>query len=108
MQFGAGLALTASNDPARARDFAQTLDQAGFDFVTLAGHVLAAESGRYPDRPTATYTGPFHDPFVLFAYLAASTKRLRFRTNILILPLYPTALVAKQGAEVQILSGGRF
>jgi probable F420-dependent oxidoreductase len=108
MQFGAGFALTAGHDPAPMRDFAQALDDAGFDFVTLAGHILAAESGRYPDRPTPTYSGPFHDPFVLFAYLAGITRRLHFRTNILILPLYPTAIVAKQAAELQMLSGGRF
>jgi probable F420-dependent oxidoreductase len=52
--------------------------------------------------------GPFHDQFVLFAYLAAVTKRLHFRSNILILPLYPTVVVAKQSAELQQLSGGRF
>jgi alkanesulfonate monooxygenase SsuD/methylene tetrahydromethanopterin reductase-like flavin-dependent oxidoreductase (luciferase family) len=45
---------------------------------------------------------------VLFAYLAAITRRLAFRPSILILPLFPTALVAKQAAELSLLSGGRF
>src|SRR4051794_10190179 len=91
MQFGAGLALTAGNDPVFIRDFAQALDDAGFDYLTMAGHILSAEAGRYADRPTPTYAGPFHEPFVLFGYLAASTRRIRFRPNILILPLFPTA-----------------
>jgi probable F420-dependent oxidoreductase len=108
MKFGAGYAITALDDTTAVRDFARTLDRAGFDFVTTAGHVLSAEPNRFPDRPAATYVGPFYDPFVLFSYLAAVTERLSFRPNILILPLFPTALVAKQAAELSILSGGRF
>ena len=96
------------SDPLAIRDFAQALDGAEFDVISTAGHVLAAPPGRFPDRPTPTYAGPFHDPFVLFGYLAAITQRLHFRTGILILPLLPTALVAKQAAELQQLSGGRF
>lgn len=108
MQFGAGFPLVASEDTAAIRDFAQALDGAGFNFVTLAGHVVSTEPNRFPDRPAATYVGPFHDPFVLFAYLASITERLEFRTSILILPLFPTVLVAKQAAELSLLSGGRF
>src|SRR5579884_2494183 len=108
MKFGAGFPLTAMDDPAAVRDFAQALDEAGFDFVTVAGHVLSTEPGRFPDRPQPTYVGPFHDPFVLFGHLAAITRRLVFRPSILILPLLPTALVAKQAAELSFLSDGRF
>ena len=108
MKFGAGLPITAMRDPVAIRDFAQALDGAGFDLLTTAGHLLAVPTERFTDRPQATYTGPFHDPFVLFAYLAAITQRLHFRPSILILPLYPTAIVAKQAAELQQLSGGRF
>jgi probable F420-dependent oxidoreductase len=108
MKFGAGFPITASSDTVALRDFAQALDGAGFDVVTTAGHLLGVEAGRLPDRPPQTYVGPFHDPFVLFSYLAAITQRLRFRTTILILPLYATAIVAKQAAELQQLSGGRF
>lgn len=108
MRFGAGFGLTAGDDPTALRAFAQRLDQAGFDLLTVSGHLLSVAAGRYSDRPTATYAGPFHDPFVLFGYLAAVTQRLRFRTSILILPLYATTIVAKQSAELQMLSGGRF
>lgn len=108
MKYGAGFAITAIDDPIAIRDFAQALDGAGFDFVSVAGHALAAEPGRFPDRPPMTYVGPFYDPFVLFSYLAAVTERLAFRTNILILPLFPTAIVAKQAAELSLFSGGRF
>lgn len=108
MKFGAGLPITAANDPVVVRDFVQALDESGFDVLTTAGHLLGAPAERFSDRPVGTYTGPFHDPFVLFAYLAATTQRLHFRPSILILPLYPTAIVAKQSAELQFLSGGRF
>ncbi len=58
---------------------------------------------------TGPYTeqDPFHDPFVLFAYLAAITERIGFATGILILPQRQTALVARQAADVDLLSGGR-
>jgi probable F420-dependent oxidoreductase len=108
MKFAAGFPLTASHDVASIREFAQRLDAAGFDVLTVSGHLLSVPAGRYPDRPAPTYAGPFHDPFVLFGYLAAITQRLHFRPSILILPLYATAIVAKQAAELQLLSGGRF
>jgi len=108
MKFGTGFALTAQADPIALRDMAQTLDGAGFDYVTTAGHLLCAPPDSYAGRPLPTYVGPFREPFVFFSYLAAVTQRLAFRTSILILPLFPTALVAKQAAELSLLSGGRF
>src|SRR5437588_6878766 len=108
MQFGAGLPITAMSDPGAIRDYAQALDSSGFDVLTTAGHLLGVAAGRHPDRPTPLYAGPFHDPFVVFAYLAGVTHRLHFRPSILILPLYPTAVVAKQAAELQQVSNGRF
>jgi probable F420-dependent oxidoreductase len=108
MKFGAALPITATDDTLTLRDYVQALDGAGFDLLTTSGHVLAVPPGSEPDRPTPTYAGPFHDPFVLFGYLAAITQRVHLRPTILILPLYPTALVAKQAAELQQLSNGRF
>jgi probable F420-dependent oxidoreductase len=54
-----------------------------------------------------TDNDPFHDPFVMFAYLAGITERIHFVTGILILPQRQTALVARQAADVDLLSGGR-
>lgn len=50
---------------------------------------------------------PFHDPFVMFAHLAAITEWINFATGVLILPQRQTALVARQAADVDLLSGGR-
>ncbi|MEZ4502933.1 MAG: TIGR03619 family F420-dependent LLM class oxidoreductase [Dehalococcoidia bacterium] len=107
MKFGTGFALRAAEDASALRATAQAYDEAGLDFVSIGGHLLSAEAGRFADRPTMTYAGPFHEPFVLFSHLAAVTSRLHFRTSILILPLLPTAAVAAQAAELAILSGGR-
>jgi probable F420-dependent oxidoreductase len=107
MKYGTAMALTRMDDPVAVRDFAQQLDGAGFDFVGVGGHVLSAEPERYPGRPAQTYVGPFYDHMVLFAHLAAVTQRIHFQSAILILPELPTALVAKQAAEVQFFSNGR-
>src|SRR5207245_6848755 len=48
-----------------------------------------------------------HEPFVLFGLLAAATRRVGLVTGIIILPQRQTALVAKQAAAVDVLSGGR-
>ncbi len=108
MKYGSGFSIMAPQDRTMIRDLAQSLDGAGFDFATLGGHILGATDGRYEGRPSMTYVGPFHDHFVLFAYLAGVTERIHFLSSILILPLFPTALVAKQSAELDYVSGGRF
>jgi probable F420-dependent oxidoreductase len=69
---------------------------------------LAQPPGTNPQRPDRQYVGPFYDPFVTFSYLSAVTQRLRFMTGILILPAWPTVLVARQAAELSLFSGGRF
>jgi len=108
MKFGAGFPLRALPDAAAISAYARTLEDAGFDFTSTAGHVLGQPAGTYPDRAVPQYAGPFNDPFVTFAFLAGVTKQIRFMTAILILPALPTALVAKQGAELALISNGRF
>lgn len=96
------------NDPVVIRDFAQAVEGLGFTHLLVYDHVLGAD----PERPGG-WSGPydkdtpFHEPFVLFGYLAAVTQRLEFVTTVLILPQRQAALVAKQAAEVDVLSGGR-
>jgi probable F420-dependent oxidoreductase len=109
MQIGATFPQTEIEcDPIAIRDFAQACEEIGFSFLVFYDHVLGAD----PDRPGG-WTGlydkddPFHEPFVTFAYLAALTKRIELMTSILVLPQRQTALVAKQAAEVDLLSGGR-
>jgi probable F420-dependent oxidoreductase len=108
VKIGGAFSLDWMSDLGAVREVAQGLDGAGFDSVSCAGHVLTAAAGRYPDRPQVTYALPYRDPFVLFTYLAGVTRSIRFRTAILILPLYPTVLVARQAADLSLISGGRF
>jgi probable F420-dependent oxidoreductase len=108
MQYGTPLPLTAFASVGEVKTFAEALEAAGFDFTTTSGHVMAQPSGTNPHRPDRQYVGPFFDPFVTFSYLAAITQRLRFITGILVLPAWPTVLVAKQAAELALFSGGRF
>jgi probable F420-dependent oxidoreductase len=97
------------NDPAVVRDFAQTAEDLGYTHIIAYDHVLGAEhSGRDPAlNGPYTEADPFHEPFTLFAYLAAVTTKIEFMTGVLILPQRQTALVAKQAAEIDVLSGGR-
>ncbi len=96
------------NDPHGIRDYAQAVEALGYTHTLVFDHVLGANRERHRDL-----TGPyghrdaFHEPFVLFGYLAAATRRLGLATGIVILPQRQTALVAKQAAAVDVLSGGR-
>ena len=96
------------NDPDLIRDFGQAVEGFGFNHLLAYDHVLGAD----PDRPGG-WNGPynkdtpFHEPFVLFGFLAAATRTLELVTGVIILPQRQTALVAKQAAAVDVLSGGR-
>jgi probable F420-dependent oxidoreductase len=96
-------------DPVAVRRIGRAVEDLGFDYLLAYDHVLGAvHDGRTPEL-TGPYTehDPFHDPFVMFAYLAAITERIGFATGVLVLPQRQTALVARQAADVDLLSGGR-
>lgn len=95
-------------DPIAIRDYAQTAEQLGYQHLLIYDHVLGASTASRPGW-SGPYTSDtlFHEPFVLFGYLAALTERLELVTGVIILPQRQTALVAKQAAEVDVLSGGR-
>jgi alkanesulfonate monooxygenase SsuD/methylene tetrahydromethanopterin reductase-like flavin-dependent oxidoreductase (luciferase family) len=73
-------------------------------------HVLGAVHENREPQLTGPYTqnDPFHDPLMMFSYLAGQTTRLGFFTGIIILPQRQTALVARQAADLDLFSGGRF
>lgn len=93
---------------AAIKEYAQAVESLGYTHILAYDHVLGAN----PERPGGwsgpyTYQTPFYEPFVLFSYMAALTSRVEFVTGILILPQRQTALVAKQAATLDVLSGGR-
>lgn len=97
------------SDPVVLRDYAQAAEDLGYSHLLAYDHVVGGQPG--PHRPgwdgPYNYRSDFHEPFVLFGYLGAITKTIDFITGILILPQRQTALVAKQAAAVDILTGGR-
>ena len=95
-------------DPGVVRDFAIAAEELGYKHILAYDHVLGANpASRLGWRPPYTHKSPFHEPFVLFGYLAALTKAIELVTGIIVLPQRQTALVAKQAAALDVLSGGR-
>jgi probable F420-dependent oxidoreductase len=110
MQIGVVLpTCDIGDDPAAIRDFAQAAEDLGYDHIVIYDHVLGAEHAEREPRLEGPYNerDPFHEPFVLFAWLAGQTSRIELATGVLVLPQRQTALVAKQAAELALLSGGR-
>ncbi|HKV57725.1 MAG TPA: LLM class F420-dependent oxidoreductase [Ktedonobacteraceae bacterium] len=93
-------------DPVVIRDYAQTAEGLGYSHLVAFDHVLGADPAHRPGWRGYTQQDMFHEPFVLFGYLAALT-RLELVPAVIILPQRQTALVAKQAAEVDILTGGK-
>src|SRR5574342_693505 len=109
MQVGVVFPQTETGpDPVVIRAYAAAVEELGYAHVLAYDHVVGADPSAYPG-----WSGPydvdstFHEPFVLFGYLAAITS-LELVTGVIILPQRQTALVAKQAAEVDLLTEGHF
>ena len=95
-------------DPAAVRDYVQAVEELGYSHMMVYDHVLGADTSHHADwQGSYTSESMFHEPFVLFGYLAGITTRIELVTAVLILGQRQTALVAKQAAEVDVLTGGR-
>jgi probable F420-dependent oxidoreductase len=96
-------------DSGGVREFAQAAEELGYDHLLAYDHVLGADRSRHPHL-----TGPyrtehmFHEIFVLYGYLAGVAPRLELVSGVVIAPQRQTALMAKQAAEVDVLTGGHF
>jgi len=111
MQIGVVFPQTEiGNDPAVIRDYAQAAEGAGYQHLLVFDHVLGAPEerlARLGRKPPYTHESGFHEPFVLFGFVGAVTQRLEMVSGVVILPQRQTALVAKQAAAVDVLTGGR-
>jgi probable F420-dependent oxidoreductase len=110
MQIGAVYPqIELRGDPRAVRRIGRAVEDLGFDHLLAYDHVLGAVHADRTPPLTGPYTehDPFHDPLVMFAHLAAITERIEFATGVLILPQRQTALLARQAADVDLLSGGR-
>ncbi len=96
-------------DVGAVRAYAEAAEQLGYSHLLAYDHVVGADRRNRPE-----FRGPydlhtqFHEPLVLFGFLAGITRQLEFVTGIIILPQRQTVLVAKQATEVDVLSEGRF
>ena len=99
--------LEIGNDPSVIKDYAQTAEDLGYDYLLAFDHVLGANADRPGWDGLHDHRAAFHEPLVLYGYLAGLTHTIELVTGILILPQRQTALVAKQAAQVDLLSGGR-
>ncbi|GAB7068685.1 LLM class F420-dependent oxidoreductase [Mycolicibacterium hodleri] len=95
-------------DAGAVRAYGQRVEELGFTHLLAYDHVVGADpavhtgwNGPYDVRTT------FHEPLVMFGFLAGITHTLELVTGVVILPQRQTVLVAKQAAEVDLLSGGR-
>jgi len=109
MEYGIGAVNSLLiDDPTAMRDVSQAAEDLGYDFLTLIDHVLLA----YPaadGTPRAHYPArtPYHDILVALAYLGGVTTRISLRSAVVIMPQRGPAVVAKQAAAADSLSGGR-
>ncbi|WP_307789393.1 LLM class F420-dependent oxidoreductase [Mycolicibacterium baixiangningiae] len=101
--------MESGADPSHAGRFAKAVEDLGFDYLLVTDHPLGAvHADRTPPLAGDTdETHTFHDPFVLLGYLAGITERIDFATGVLVLPQRQTVLVARQAADVDLLSGER-
>ena len=109
VQFGVVFPQTKIGpDPGAVREFAQAAEEIGYRHLLAYDHVLGADVSQRADW-AGPYTSEhqFHELFVLFGYLAAVAPALELVAGVLVLPQRQTALVAKQAAEVDLLTGGR-
>jgi len=115
MRIGAVFSQADSGtDPDLITQWAMHAEAAGFEHLLAYDHVLGASPerlgpGPFGSFPNAPYTTEhtFHEVLVLISHLAALTTRMSFVTSVLVLPQRQTALVAKQVASIDLLSGGR-
>ncbi len=96
------------NDSIFLKDMAQSLEGSGFDGVLTNDHVVGGHPDRQrPGEKLHTYDVPCHEPLVLLSFLGAVTTRLELATSIIISTQRQTVLLAKQAAELDLLTGGR-
>jgi probable F420-dependent oxidoreductase len=94
------------SDPAKIRDWAQAAEGLGYAHIEVADHVFGA-AARDGFKPLYNETDAFHETLTTLAFLAAATRTIGLSSGVLILPQRQTGVVAKQAAEIDILSGGR-
>jgi probable F420-dependent oxidoreductase len=99
--------LDLGTDWAAIRETVQGVERIGFETISTNDHVVGGHPDRAEGERVHTYTTGVHEPLVFLSFVAAVTTRIELATGVLLLPQRQTTLVAKQAAELDLLSGGR-
>jgi probable F420-dependent oxidoreductase len=94
-------------EPSAIRDFAQAVEGMGYQHISSLDHIIQAGTPLGDYRAFYSRQSAFHEVMVLFGFLAAVTERIELVTGVVILPQRQAVLVAKQAAEIDVLSKGR-
>ena len=109
MQLGASIPVgDIGAGPKIMRDYAQAAEGMGYDYLVAPDHVLGIDPAKVAAGQRGSNATAYHDPFVLFAFLAGVTRKIEFAAGVLILAQRQAALVAKQAASLDALCEGRF
>src|SRR6201987_103306 len=109
MQLGASIPVgDIGAGPKVMRDYAQAAEGMGYDYLVAPDHVLGIDPAKVQPGQRGSNATAYHDPFVLFGFLAGCTQHIGFAVGVLILAQRQAALVAKQAASLDVLCGGRF
>ena len=97
------------SDPAIIREYAQTAQELGYTHLVIQDHVLGVDPAVHVGwtRPY-TYKTLTPDPFIQSAFLSSAVPGMELVTGVVVITQRQTVLVAKQAAEVDILTGGNF
>jgi probable F420-dependent oxidoreductase len=109
VQFGAVIPQNELGPELSAlRDYAQAVQDLGFDFVVTSDHVVGSDPSDHPDLERVFSIDIYlHDPLMLGAYLACVAPRLGYLPSVIILPQRQTVLVAKQAADLDVFTSGK-
>ncbi len=99
--------LEIGTDLAEMRGYLEAVRDAGYDFLAIYDHVLGADPADRPGWRGYTHQDSFHEVFTFLAWAAAVVPGLELVVDVLVLPQRQTALVAKQAATLDLLTGGK-
>ncbi|HEY3107212.1 MAG TPA: LLM class F420-dependent oxidoreductase [Chloroflexota bacterium] len=109
MHTGAVLGQNEVGDAGAIRAYAQAVQELGYDFLVTADHVVGADPAAYPELERVyPIASVLHEPLTLYAFIAGVAPRLGLLSSVVILPQRQTVLAAKQAAEIDLLTGGKF
>jgi probable F420-dependent oxidoreductase len=100
-----GCDLPYFTDPGAVRSFAQAAEEIGYHHLAFSEHVASAVDSPFPRG--FSFGDPWHESFTMLGFLAGVTERIELATSMLLLPLRSAVLVAKQAAEIDLLTGQR-